>query len=29
MTHDAKIRVKETVEVPDPWGAGAAAAEGE
>ncbi len=29
MTHDAKIRVRETIEVPDPWGAAVAGAEDE
>jgi RND family efflux transporter MFP subunit len=29
MTHDAKVRVRETMEVPDPWGSVAAGAEGE
>ncbi len=29
MTHDAKIKVKETIEVADPWGAGAASPEAE
>jgi hypothetical protein len=29
MTHDAKIRVRETIDLPDPWGGAVAGAEGE
>ena len=28
LTHDAKVKVKETIEVPDPWGAAVAGPEG-